>query len=463
MHTIIIGTGHEQLDDLIQSDMESQSLGQVVSKVTTRQILVSRIMETSASLVFIGDELIGEAGTDDEWERIIDDIRRISVSIRIVFFCDRPDDDLFLTKLTTYSIYDIFNHGRLPETYLTQLAQQPAFKNIEKFRPVHQVQSAAEQFLKKSKESQAEEIIQKGVRQKVQLSESETEPQIIERTITKEVPVPVYEHVFLQSKLIVVASAYEGAGSSTVCKLLAEYLATCEMSVAIMESPFPKYSWFELINASRIPKVGVWRSWHRQLQESNEIELGTELKKNGVAYMIRSKDEIYTDWDITQYAYLIGYGRNYPILFVDIGSGTNNERESVLLRQAAHILLVTGYDPLRVNRERDNYRTLLAGAERDKVLVVANKSTNRLEKEHSENLKQAYKTNNLFHIPAVPEIQEMLLNDDNLWISKDYEEQREVLLPYFQALCNNMFPSDHFRAKKKEGTLLNKLKALVKS
>ncbi|MBP1157332.1 hypothetical protein ACVKN2_002156 [Paenibacillus sp. PvR018] len=56
-------------------------------------------------MVFVGEELVGEEGTDEEWERIIEELRRISLQIRIVYFCHRPADDLFLTKLTTLAVH----------------------------------------------------------------------------------------------------------------------------------------------------------------------------------------------------------------------------------------------------------------------------------------------------------------------------------------------------------------------
>jgi hypothetical protein len=189
-HTIIIGTGNEQLDELIKTDLEENGVGTVVAKVSTRNNIIKRFMETEASMLFIGEDLVGEAGTDEEWENIIDELRRVSLQIRIIYLCQRPAEDIFLTKLTTYSVHDIFNDGQLPPSYVEQLSKATAYKNIEKFRG--NVTSVSQQFIEKSREQRAEEIISQGKKPKD--PKEPKEKRVIE-VRERMVAVPIYERL----------------------------------------------------------------------------------------------------------------------------------------------------------------------------------------------------------------------------------------------------------------------------
>ncbi len=226
IQTIIIATGNEELDNLIKEDLEHAKIGQVVSTVNTRNMLVKRFIETQANIIFLGDELIGELGTDDEWEQIIEDLRRISLQLRIVFFCDRSEQDIFLTKLTTHAVFDIFNEGNLPNSYLEQLSIPPEYKNIEKFRG--KVNEIAQKIVERSAEQKAEEIISQGI---VIKQDEPKRVRIVKEVVEKEKI--VYEQLFVQPQLVVVASAFPYAGSSIFTRILAEYLNELNIQVAI--------------------------------------------------------------------------------------------------------------------------------------------------------------------------------------------------------------------------------------
>ncbi|WP_240420340.1 hypothetical protein [Paenibacillus periandrae] len=417
-HTIIIGTGNEHLDDLIKTDMEEASIGSVVATVTTRNTVIKRFMETEASMIFIGEELVGDDGSDDEWERIIEEIRRISLQIRIVYFCDRPAEDLFLTKLTTHSVYDIFNEGKLPPSYLEQLKIPPAYKNIEKFRG--KVAEAAQQIAEKSREQRAEEIIREGIKEQ-QPKKTKVVKEVAKEVVEREKLVHVYERLFVKPQLIVIASAFPGAGSSIIARMLSEYLVNLTLQVGICESPYNPYSYFELIHGLKLLRDQKfdtgWKSWHRQILEDETIEIGTELYSHGVAYMIKHRDDILKDWDMMHTAHLVGFARHYPILIYDMSSsGLSDEREKIILRQANKIILVSGYDPLRVNRDYKQYEETLRTI-RDKVIVVSNKSTTWLHKENEEGLKKAYGVNHIYPLPVIPAMPDIYMSGDSFWES----------------------------------------------
>ncbi|RUS44936.1 hypothetical protein [Cohnella sp. AR92] len=448
--TIIIGTGNESLDELIKSDMEEANIGTVVATVTTRNSLVKRFMETEATLIFIGEELVGDEGTDEEWERIIEEMKRISLQLRIVYFCQRPADDLFLTKLTTQFVFDIFNDGQLPASYLEQLTSPPVFKNIEKFRG--KVGEAAKQIAEKSKEQRAEEIISQGIsnekKEKVKDKEREKEPKtkVITQVVEREKLVHVYEQMYIQPQLIAVASAFPGAGSSILIRMLAEYLNNLSLKVGVCESPYAPYSWFELIHGAKLliesDQGASWKSWHRQILEEESVTRGSELTANGVGYMVRHLDELLDSWDIMHTAHLVGFGRHYPILFYDLSTGLADERERIILKQANQVILVSGYDPLRVNREHKAYEETLRMI-RDKVIVVANKSTSWLHKENEEGFKRAYGVNHVHQLPVIPSLPDIYMSGESFWQSAFIKgDVREQIKSVFEDIAAELLTED---------------------
>jgi hypothetical protein len=182
----------------------------------------------------------------------------------------------------------------------------------------------------------------------------------------------------------VLASAFSGAGSSIVGRMIAEYLQSFGLQVGIVESPFAPYSWYELIHASKLIReskkdLHEWRSWHRQIAEEETVELDTELKSNGVGYIIKKREDNLESWDLMKTADLVGFSRHYPILFYDMSTGISDEREKIILRQANKVILVSGYDPLRVNREHREYKDVLSGIVKGKLIVLANKSSSWLK------------------------------------------------------------------------------------
>jgi hypothetical protein len=465
-HTIIIGTGNEQLDDLIKSDLEETAVGSVVATVTTRNTVVKRFMETEASMIFIGEELVGDEGTDEEWERIIEDIRRISMQIRIVYFCDRPADDLFLTKLT-YLVYDIFNEGKLPPSYLEQLKNPPAYKNIEKFRG--KVAEAAQEIAEKSREQRAEEIIREGIKEqqpkktKAEKEAKEVTKEVVTEIVEREKLVHVYERLFVKPQLIVIASAFPGAGSSVFARMLSEYLVNLTLQVGVCESPYSPYSYFELIQCPKLIRElkseNEWRSWHRQILEDETIEIGTELITKGVGYIIKHRDDVLDNWDMMHTAHLVGFARHYPLLIYDMSTGISDEREKIILRQANKVILVSGYDPLRVNRDYKQYEETLRTI-RDKVIVISNKSTTWLHKENEEGLKNAYGVDRVYPLPVIPAMPDIYMSGESFWDSAFIKvDTREQIKSVFAEIAEELLTADLIKKlinKDKQG-FMNKI------
>lgn len=414
---IIIGTGNEHLDAMIRADIEQSGIGNVVGIVTTRKTLLKRINEKTPDMIIIGEELIGESRnreeSDMEWEQVIEDIRKYSFNLRIVFFCDRPVNDLFLTKLTTYSVTDIFNDGSLPKDYLSQLADQPNFQNIIRFR--NQVEVVTEDLKKKKIEEKikaAEEIIVAGVRPQ--------EGRVIEKIV------PVYQQFIVKPKLIVFASAFEGAGSSSIAKMFTEYLATLNLHVGVVESPYSTPYWFEAINGE-IRVKDDWKSWFSSINTEQTVCKGSEIEVDNVTYIIKHPKDRLEKWELLKTAYLVGYARQIPILVYDMSHNLDHEHERIILKQADHVFLTTTYDPVRVNRTIDTYNDFRNQVPSEKLSLIINYSTTKLRKKHEGELGNSYKVEGEIHqFPYIEEITLSLIDGATIWNYFAKEDQFKI-------------------------------------
>jgi len=431
----IVATGNEHLDELIREDFESIGAGKVVAKVTTRRTLINKVNELSPQLIIIGDDLIGNGETkeelEEEWEYVIEEVRRFSYNLRIVFICDRPDNDLFLTKLTTYNITDIFNEGKLPEGYVKQILGEPSYKNIERFRgQVEKVSKSLKEKKREEEEREAETIISSGA--------------IPKQGEVVEVEVPVYHQLIVKPKLLVFGSAIKGSGSSTLARMFAEYLADLQLQVGVLESPFTEPSWYELINADA-HVTDNWTSWHEMIEKENEIQKGMSININGVTYIVRDPNIQLRNWDLMKSAYLVGYARQIPILIYDISDGIIDEREKLILRQANQIFLSTMFDPIRVNRNQERVVGYLHEHEiMEKVTLLCNHSNDTLEKKFGKSLKEAYNNvGNIFYLPHLEEVKIALMEGDSVW---DYlsDEQKEFTQDIFSTIAKQALGDELF-------------------
>jgi hypothetical protein len=451
---VILATGDEHLDQFIKDDLERHGQAKVVATVPTRRSLINKVNEFGPQLIIIGDDLIGESNTQDEsdqeWETVIEEVRRFSYDLRIVFICDRPVNDIFLTTLTTYSITDIFHEGKLPEGYIKQILGKPSYNNIIKFRgQVTTVSKSLKEKKREEEEKKAETIIQTGA--------------IPQEGKIVEVEVPVYHQLIVKPKLFVFGSAVKGSGSSTLARMFAEYLVNLQLQVGVLESPFAEPSWYELINAEAFTKDG-WRSWHQLIQDEKEITKGMSINVEGVTYIVQNPRVPLKKWDLMKSAYLVGYARQIPILIYDISDGITEEKEKLILRQANQVFLSTQFDPARVHASQKRIISYMHEQNlTDKVTLLCNHSNEYLEEKFDHDLKDAYdNSNTIYHFPHLEEIKIALMEGKSVWNYLE-DEQVEELHEIFSeiaelALGKELF--DKLQPKKKKKAFLSFFKSV---
>lgn len=457
-YRIILGLGDEHLNELVKTSLETAHVGKVVGLALTRKNILPRLTEQNGNMVFLGEHLIGETTSEEEWVTLIEDLRRVDMQMRIVFFCDRPDSDLFLTKLAMIHVTDIFNQGELPAGWTSQLKEAPKYDSTERFRQ-HNAEEAIQSLKNRKRKVQEspEEILQ------IPHIPKEVKVQIVEKkVIEKQI---IFEAVKIPSRSVAVVSLFDSAGSSILTRMLAEYVASLQVEVGVLESATAQPCWYEMMNAySMIEDKKDWESWHQTVKRGEQIPAWSDtIEKNGVQYIVRDPKDTFKEWTESDTAYLLAYSRNLPVLFCDISGNFDDPREQIILRSAQTIILVGGYDVVRMEREHDRYKTFLTPF-KDKLIHIMNKSTRRLERTHSAEIKNVYETKLLFHVPAMNEINELYMEGESFW-SCNYikEEQKQHMRDVMERLASEILGESTVKKlrSRKKGNMFSRVGAYL--
>ncbi|MFC0476796.1 hypothetical protein ACFFHF_16460 [Robertmurraya beringensis] len=171
-------------------------------------------------------------------------------SIRIVFLCERPKGDLFLSSLVSMGIHDIFNSNSFDlGEFIEQLKDRPRFSRVEKFlvaaspQPIPQNEQPFveeeenepndEDKAKKERKEKAEKpVVQKVIEKKV------VQKVVNKNVIKRDYTVQVHNHtekivgIPIKKKLVMIGSPIERSGSTFVSHLLARQLT--QMGILLM-------------------------------------------------------------------------------------------------------------------------------------------------------------------------------------------------------------------------------------
>lgn len=421
----MIALGDEQLNVVAKEALEEDMVGKVVATALIRKNIVPRVHEYGATMVILSDQLIGDQDNDDEWLDIIEELRRFDYNLRIVFYCERPDEDVFLSKMVLNNVTDIFNEGKLPKGWTSQLRLPPKYENTERFRNHEDVVTEDLRRRKSRLKGSPDEILNQ------QLIPQESKPQK-EVRIKKEREI-VYEQIKISPRSVAIVSLFEGVGSSTLARMLAESAAELDVDVGIMESASPPAAWMHILNAfenaeqqSDEEKGERWESWHCSLHNDTRIPAWSDVFRiDGVKYIIRDPEEKLERWSEAETAQLLAYSKNVSLLFCDVSTHFDRPEEQILLRSADYILAVGAYDVLRMSRFREKYEEFLYPYA-DKLIVLMNKSTPRMARAHSPVIKKYFNQEHIYHFPALIELLEVYMDGESFWRSGYVREEQKV-------------------------------------
>lgn len=196
-----------------------------------------------------------------------------------------------------------------------------------------------------------------------------------------------------------------------MAKLFAEHLATLNLHVGLVESPYAAPYWYEAIDGEVRVKED-WKSWFSSIDKDQVIRKGSDIEVENVTYIIKGPNDLLEKWSLLKTAYLIGYARQIPIIVYDMSHNLTHEHERVILKQADHIFITSTFDPVRVNRSVDEYSEFRKQIPPEKISMILNYSTKDLRTKYEDKLRDSFSINgDVYHIPYVHEMTTALIKD----------------------------------------------------
>lgn len=198
-------------------------------------------------------------------------------------------------------------------------------------------------------EVEEEDVQQKNIEYIPQLK-PKTEVVFKDRVVEKEIIKTSYTSI--PSKLIVVASMWQGAGSTTLATNLARAIANRGIKVSYVEFPLSKPYMFDYL---QIPKQELER-------EQTYFDFSKELKdKKLIRRKVEAWNQFDVDWyvtdtrnePITKFSYeeliKLIYSINSTITIVDVAANLHHESVQNFLHHADDIFICIEPDPIKID------------------------------------------------------------------------------------------------------------------
>ncbi|MEK3992655.1 hypothetical protein [Robertmurraya sp. FSL R5-0851] len=263
MVKVLIAVGDKSYTDILT---ETFSQHTDYFTLSSQEVLHRRFLEEIVELekpdmLVIHDYYLESDFTRDEMkeQELATFFRKLRVeyddSIRIVFLCERPKGDPFLSSLVSMGILDIFNSNAFDlDEFIQQLKDKPRFAKVEKFlvsivphtttipvaeEEVNEDEEAEEDSPKKDRKEKTEkQVVQKVIEKKV------VQKVVNKNVIKRDYTVQVHNHtekivgIPIKKKLVMIGSPIQRSGSTFVSHLLARTLTQMGVPTTYVESPF---------------------------------------------------------------------------------------------------------------------------------------------------------------------------------------------------------------------------------
>lgn len=129
MYKILLGINHKNTEDSIKSALKDQYL--CVGTATYKEAIMPLLKSNNVDVLIIRDTLSGST----DILKLIEDIRIESPNTRIVFISKlRDKNDIFLSTLVSYGIYDIINKDVVPlQEIISHVLSPRTFRDVSMY------------------------------------------------------------------------------------------------------------------------------------------------------------------------------------------------------------------------------------------------------------------------------------------------------------------------------------------
>ncbi|MEY8742031.1 hypothetical protein AB9M62_21385 [Bacillales bacterium AN1005] len=415
---------------------------------------------------------------------------RYDNQMRIVFLCERPTKDPYLSTLVSVGIMDIFNQNTIDlDQFIQQLSEPPKFSQVEKYLsttiPLFAAKQEEERMeLEKQREKEKKEkqvkpvkVIEKKVVQKVvekKVVQKVVEKKVVQKVVQKNVIKRDYNiHVHnntekvigipVKRKTVLIGSPTARNGSSFISHLLARSIAKEDITVSYIESPLTTpYTYDRFFGIQYAPDYrGLFQELITEYKIPNQT---SEWTKDGVHLICQNPTSDYVapkDISLETFTKVL-YSSDALINIIDIGMSWDKEITKDLMDIADIALMVVTPDVPLLQQLEENPK-LKSIVQTEKLHFIGNRFSEGIN--NNPLIKDLLAEKLILSLPSFTDMdvfqaqyQGVFLNDQ-----KDYSIKVSNM---FSPLTELLLPKEILNNKKKGGflrSIFNKKISIQKS
>lgn len=419
---------------------------------------------------YLGSDFIRQEQKDQELATFFRNFRiNYDDSLRIVFLCERPKGDTFLSTLVSMGIMDIFNTNSFDlDDFIQQIVDKPRFSKVEKFLlssvPAMETPAEEEEEQETEEEEQEESDSKNPIIQKV------VEKKVVQKVVNKNVikrnyQVQITKHtekivgIPVKKKLIMIGSPIERSGSTFISHLLARSLTQMGVTVTYVESPFSKAYTFDRFTGHHF--ADDYRSkfyqFSKYIDPKKKSVYDWNIKDIDIICKHPTNEPVYEENEVSfDNLIKVLFSSQSTVTIMDIGTDWQYELFQDVFDIADQVYFVLEPDIPFIQyleeSQTESVQFLRQRLESEKSVLVGNRFdksmlTNRL-------IKDLYGDRIITHFPTFPVAEIYQAQYEGIFLNdlKDYQKKIE---PFINPLLQQILP-DEFLKKQKKGNGLFK-------
>lgn len=494
MKKVMLAVGDKNYSDILKEIFrEHKDKFELCQEVLHRNYLEELIEVEKPDIIIIHDYYLPSDKTSEEErdQELLELVRKFRItydaSLRIVFLCERPTGDIFLSTLVSMGIMDIFNKRAFDiEEFIQQLIDKPRFSKVEKFlvfpstRPQAETadeveDDTADEQSEINEEDDTKQIEKTDDKESIQpVAKKVVEKKVVKRVVEKNVIKRNYQinvqnqtlkivGIPVQRKLIMIGGIRPGTGSTFVSHLLARAITQLNTTVTYIENPFsPAYTYDRFIGHQ---KTKNYRSLFYQysLASDDEMERQYDWELENVTLICKNpvyEPKTYSDKDVTfEIMMKVLYSARTIVTIVDVGTDWNRDIYKDIFDMADYCYIVIEPDIpfIQFFEETDDetIKELHSILENKKTYLIGNRFTPNILK--NELIQDLYKDKLKTIIPpfSMDEIfnaqyKGIFLNDYIKDFSNRYKQNMDPIL-------KDLLPEEYLKKFRKQTNLISRI------
>ncbi|MGN7299765.1 hypothetical protein [Ferdinandcohnia sp. SAFN-114] len=419
---------------------------------------------------------------EKEWITFIQHMRAIyDDGIRVVFLCERPKGDPFLSRLVQNNVLDIFNNNAIDiNEMMEQLKDRPRYSRVSKFvvnsvstneivgedtENVDGQETESDEQTSDTESTPAAtptEKPQKVVIKNVIEKKVEKKVKVVNKNVVKrDYSIQIHNNtekivgIPVKKKLVMIGSPIARSGSTFISHILARTLTNMGIDTTYVESPLARpYTYDRFIGQQH---SADYRSRFYQFSKYIDPKFKSmyDWNKEDVELICKhpTNEPIYEESDVAFETFVkVLFSNKSTVTIIDVGTDWRYELYQDVFEIADHAYFVIEPDIpfiqyLEESKE-DFIEFLHRQIEHEKSFFLGN----RFDKSVLQNelLKDLYEGKIITHFPVFNVQDVFQAQFDGIFLN-DYKDYQKLIDPYLEPILEDILPKE-FLKKHKKGT-----------